>query len=133
MRLDSGRKGDALVWALETLSDGTVVSGDSYGRVQVSTLIKPLHLVVRTVQGVILAFYCCGCWHEKRAFLTGSFNIAPESHNYEQPNVEDNHERTTIPLRVRLDGVSCICVLLSPLTMLAVQNVCLGRCNFLAT
>ena len=40
MRLESGRKEDALVWALETLSDGTVVSGDSYGRVQVSHPIK---------------------------------------------------------------------------------------------
>lgn len=36
MRLESGRKEDALVWALEALSDGTIVSGDSYGRVQVS-------------------------------------------------------------------------------------------------
>eukprot|EP00903_Cladosiphon_okamuranus_P017749 g16338.t1 len=35
MRLESGRDEDALVWALETLSDGTVISGDSYGRVQV--------------------------------------------------------------------------------------------------
>lgn len=38
MRLESGRKEEALVWALEALSDGTVVSGDSYGRVQVSPL-----------------------------------------------------------------------------------------------
>lgn len=36
MRLESGRKEDVLVWALEALSDGTVVSGDSYGRIQVS-------------------------------------------------------------------------------------------------
>ena len=36
MRLESGRGEDALVWALEALSDGTIVSGDSYGRVQVS-------------------------------------------------------------------------------------------------
>jgi len=36
MRLESGRGEDALVWALEALSDGTVVSGDSYGRIQVS-------------------------------------------------------------------------------------------------
>lgn len=36
MRLESARKADALVWALEALSDGTVVSGDSYGRIQVS-------------------------------------------------------------------------------------------------
>lgn len=36
MRLERGRKEDAVVWALEALSDGTVVSGDSCGRVQVS-------------------------------------------------------------------------------------------------
>lgn len=41
MRLESGRKEDALVWALEALSDGTVVSGDSYGRVQVSNMSNP--------------------------------------------------------------------------------------------
>ncbi|CAN0109291.1 unnamed protein product, partial [Ectocarpus sp. 8 AP-2014] len=35
MRLERGRKEDAIVWALEALSDGTVVSGDSCGRVQV--------------------------------------------------------------------------------------------------
>lgn len=37
MRLESGRREEALVWALEALSDGTIVSGDSYGRVQVSS------------------------------------------------------------------------------------------------
>lgn len=36
MRLEGGRGEDALVWAMEALSDGTVVSGDSYGRIQVS-------------------------------------------------------------------------------------------------
>lgn len=36
MRLESGRKEGVLVWALEALSDGSVVSGDSYGRIQVS-------------------------------------------------------------------------------------------------
>lgn len=41
MRLESGRKEeDAIVWALEALADGTVVSGDSYGRLQVSTVYK---------------------------------------------------------------------------------------------
>ncbi|CAN0277610.1 unnamed protein product, partial [Scytosiphon promiscuus] len=35
MRLESGRKEDAIVWALEALEDGTVISGDSYGRLQV--------------------------------------------------------------------------------------------------
>ncbi|CAM9326903.1 unnamed protein product [Ectocarpus sp. 6 AP-2014] len=35
MRLERGRKEDAIVWALEALSDGTVVSSDSCGRVQV--------------------------------------------------------------------------------------------------
>lgn len=47
MRLESGRNEDALVWALEALSDGTVVSGDSYGRVQVSqSFVTTSHLFV---------------------------------------------------------------------------------------
>lgn len=41
MRLETEVKGqDALVWALETLADGTIVSGDSYGRVQVGKLSR---------------------------------------------------------------------------------------------
>lgn len=50
MRLESGRKEDALVWALEALSDGTVVSGDSYGRVQVRITVVSNPEINRTAR-----------------------------------------------------------------------------------
>lgn len=39
MKLEKkAKEGEVLVWALETLGDGTVISGDSCGRVQASQL-----------------------------------------------------------------------------------------------
>lgn len=72
------------MWALEALSDGTVVSGDSYGRIQVShptTHIDPIYIEYCT--GGHLVWYvsyscsggrcsCCGAIVHEVAILAGS-------------------------------------------------------------
>lgn len=77
MRLESGRREEALVWALEAMSDGTIVSGDSYGRVQVSSRcsIGSMVFLFQQCSRAVAPIHSISYWYLDLQYIDGDPDI----------------------------------------------------------